>query len=437
MTTMGPFHQLSPIFPVLLNSSPALYYHCYSSTTMSSFSERAAFLQSQAQTCQMLQSLIQTPNIALYHQQLLATAQTTIIIFQNFTSTATKHEPTIRVCTDLSLRLKGQDLKGPDVSLLKSICDQLVTLKNSSSLDEGGRTKLYLKVNSTIGQLFVQEPIPKTSTPSIKKLVSVVEIPSTIGKKRQLPSSSTSSNSVLKKARSPAVVPDKDLANDESMGPLAEATASASGPMLIDLEDEIQETQPTTFLAVPDSTMDIDTSSTESEVPVATTAKKHSEPNRPSVRFLPLCQVPFMLTSSPLYKKALLFTKTSTSDQTQADSASELCEALNVANNFLDPKGKTSFTYSQPDSAFVVAATAEGIKHPAAVQLNKEANSFINNPETTSWMQSSQALHERIGKLQATIAGISYDIGYLLQSQKLHEQELRRLMKELHTVKAK
>ncbi|KAF5376585.1 hypothetical protein D9757_009587 [Collybiopsis confluens] len=113
-------------------------------------------------------------------------------------------------------------------------------------------------------------------------------------------------------------------------------------------------------------------------------------------------------------------------------------KALNVANNFLDPKGKTSFTYSQPDgAAFVVAATAEGTKHPAAVQLNKEANSFINNAETNSWMQSSQALHEHIGKLQATIAGISYDFGYLLQSQKLHEQELRRLMKELHTVKAK
>lgn len=169
----------------------------------------------------------------------------------------------------------------------------------------------------------------------------------------------------------------------------------------------------------------------------------HDAPERPTVKFMPYSEIPLMLKTSPEYQKAM---------SVISEGAHSLATAKAAADKFLDTSGKKVFTYSQPDSAFIVSgkylfnfilhsfnsiffcsAAAGAVNNPATQALIKEVQEFRRDPDTVAFSSSSKALHMRIGDIQATIGNISYQLGYLLKTQKFHTQELRQLMKQLHT----
>ena len=73
-------------------------------------------------------------------------------------------------------------------------------------------------------------------------------------------------------------------------------------------------------------------------------------------------------------------------------------------------------------------AAAELANNPGTKAIVREAQAFCRDPTTLSYMRSSKALQMRIADIQATLGNISYQIGYLLKTQKFHSSELRALM---------
>ncbi|KIK49886.1 hypothetical protein GYMLUDRAFT_65497 [Collybiopsis luxurians FD-317 M1] len=401
-------------------------------TAQTSFQEKLNALQLKEEVYLHLTELIGTPNPNPYLKGLRNAAVVAIELFRHHADVAVNNHYIVKTTLDLKTRMSAQKYRPPEYFSLSNLSDSLHEIKASGNLTKDERDKVVAKVISDISQVFQAPAHPKECFGSTSTMLKpVVEIAVAKRKGTSLPKPGPP-----KKSRSPATVSEKDLADDEPMGPLADATvAAAASPILIDFEDSPMDGNPPAISKPVKDSDKMDTSSSD-EVPFIPATKKHDEPNRPAVRFLPLCEVPSMLTSSVFYKKAVLVTQKVT-NTAQASAAAELASAINVATDFLAPDGKTNLTYAQPDSAYIVAATAERIHHPASAQLKKDAQDFVSHPDTQSWMKSSKALHERIGHLQATIAGIGYEVNYLLQTQKFHEQELRRLMKELHTVKSK
>jgi hypothetical protein len=64
------------------------------------------------------------------------------------------------------------------------------------------------------------------------------------------------------------------------------------------------------------------------------------------VKFMPYSDIPWMLKSTSEYQKAL---------SVISESTLKLATAKATADKFLEPSGKKVFTYSQPDSAFIVS----------------------------------------------------------------------------------
>ncbi|KIK58419.1 hypothetical protein GYMLUDRAFT_246124 [Collybiopsis luxurians FD-317 M1] len=312
-----------------------------------------------------LTELIGTPNPNPYLKGLHNAAVVAIELFHQHADVAVNNHYIVKTTLDLKTRMSAQKYRPPEYFSLSNLSDSLHEIKASGSLTKDERDKVVAKVISDISQ-------GSTST----MLKPVVEIAVAKCKGTSLPKPGPP-----KKSRSPATVSEKDLADDEPMGPLADATvAAAASPILIDFEDSHMDGNPPAISEPVKDSDKMDTSSSD-EVPFIPATKKHDEPNHPAVRFLPLCEVPSMLTSSVFYKKAVLVTQKVT-NTAQASAAAELASAINVATDFLAPDGKTNLTYAQPDSAYIVAATAEQIHHPASAQLKKDVQDFVSHPDT-------------------------------------------------------